>query len=151
MLDNKFLKHPGMGLKLMLPIELTRFIDREDREFYQRARLDKQNMVHFVSVVGRGPSRRGQRPHPGLRRFRLQADVARPVRPVGDRPAIDGSDAIAAGSGSLFKFLYRLFVDHCVRHTDNEPVWQISSETLEATLAVYVREQDAFDRGVGPG
>ena len=45
MLDNKFLKHPGLGIKLMLPIELTRFIDREERDFYQRARLDKQNMI----------------------------------------------------------------------------------------------------------
>ena len=30
MLDNKFLKHPGMGFKLLLPIELSRFIERED-------------------------------------------------------------------------------------------------------------------------
>src|SRR5688572_15127750 len=45
MLDNKFLKHPGLGLKMLLPIELTRFIEREERDFYQRARLDKQNMI----------------------------------------------------------------------------------------------------------
>lgn len=37
MLDNKFLKHPGLGIKLLLPIELERLIDREDRDFHQRA------------------------------------------------------------------------------------------------------------------
>ena len=45
MLDNKFLKHPGLGLKLMLPLELTRFLDREEKQFYERARLDKQNLI----------------------------------------------------------------------------------------------------------
>ncbi len=42
MLDNKFLKHPGLGFKLLLPIELVRFIEREDKMFYERSRLDKQ-------------------------------------------------------------------------------------------------------------
>ena len=52
MLDNKFLKHPGIGFKLLLPIELSRFIDREDRDFYQRARLDKQNMIPSLEWTG---------------------------------------------------------------------------------------------------
>ena len=53
MLDNKFLKHPGIGLKLMLPIELRRYVQREDREFYQRARLDKQNMIPTFEWTGK--------------------------------------------------------------------------------------------------
>ena len=36
LLDNKFLKHPGLGLKMMLPMELTRYIEREERPFYER-------------------------------------------------------------------------------------------------------------------
>ena len=40
MLDNKFLKHPGVGFKLLLPLELSYFIDREERDIYKRARLD---------------------------------------------------------------------------------------------------------------
>ena len=52
MLDNKFLKHPGIGFKLLLPIELAYFIEREDRDFYQRARLDKQNMVPSLEWTG---------------------------------------------------------------------------------------------------
>ena len=30
LLDNKFLKMPGLGFKLLLPEELYRFIERED-------------------------------------------------------------------------------------------------------------------------
>ena len=52
MLDNKFLKHPGMGVKLLLPIELERQIDRQDRDFHQRARLDKQNMIRSLDWTG---------------------------------------------------------------------------------------------------
>ncbi len=52
MLDNKFLKHPGLGFKLLLPIELSRFIEREERDFYQRARLDKQNMIPSLEWTG---------------------------------------------------------------------------------------------------
>ena len=33
MLDNKFLKHPGLGLKLLLPIELERLFDRAGPRF----------------------------------------------------------------------------------------------------------------------
>ena len=52
MLDNKFLKQPGLGLKLLLPSELADFMQREDRDFYQRARLDKQNMVPSLEWTG---------------------------------------------------------------------------------------------------
>ncbi len=31
-LDNKLLKHPGIGFKLMLPRELHRDVERESRE-----------------------------------------------------------------------------------------------------------------------
>ena len=67
MLDNKFLKHQGIGFKLLLPIELSQFIDREDRDFYQRARLDKQNMIPSLEWTRRGAVRRGQCPAAGLR------------------------------------------------------------------------------------
>ena len=51
----------------------------------------------------------------------------------------------------MFKFLYRLFVAHCNSHIDMDPVWRVSGQTFEATLALYNRDQDAFDRGLGAG
>jgi hypothetical protein len=45
--------------------------------------------------------------------------------------------------------MYRLLVAHCNAHTDEAPVWRIPAPLFEATLSLYRRDQDAFDRGVG--
>jgi hypothetical protein len=50
----------------------------------------------------------------------------------------------------LFKFLYRLLVAHCHSHTDERPVYVISPERFESELALFRRDQDAFDRGLAP-
>lgn len=151
MLDNKFLKYPGLGLKMMLPIELTRFIDREDREFYQRARLDKQNMISSFEWTGealydvanaRIKACADDSATPSLR------DLFDPT--ISDRRLIDSMRSLRVPR-HLFKFIYRLLVEHCNAHIESSPAWTISAETFESTLAVYSREQDAFDRGLGAG
>ena len=50
--DNKFLKLPGLGFKLLLPIEVSFFLAREDKEFYERSRLDKQNLIRSLEWTG---------------------------------------------------------------------------------------------------
>jgi hypothetical protein len=151
MLDNKFLKHPGLGLKIMAPIELTRFIDREDRDFYQRARLDKQNMVASFDWTGEALY--------DVANARLAACAIEGRQPVlrdfvedsiDDRRLIETLQRLRTPR-HLFKFLYRLFVSHCNSHVEGEPVWKVSSQAFESTLAVYQRDQDAFDRGMGAG
>lgn len=151
MLDNKFLKHPGVGIKLMLPIELTRFIDREDGQFYQRARLDKQNMISSFQWTGealydvtgaRISACAADGQNPSLR------DLFDPS--ISDRRILDAFRALRVPR-NLFKFLYQLLVAHCNAYTDKEAVWTISSELFESTLALFQRNQDAFDRGVGAG
>jgi hypothetical protein len=47
--------------------------------------------------------------------------------------------------------MYRLLVNHCNKFTDENPKWKIDRETLHATLALYQRDLDAFDRGFGTG
>jgi hypothetical protein len=42
----------------------------------------------------------------------------------------------------LFRFLFRVQVEHCNRHTDAQPAFKIGGETFESTLAVYVRESE---------
>ena len=41
--------------------------------------------------------------------------------------------------------MYRLFTAHCNAHTEEQPVWKISSGTFESVLALYQRDQDAFE------
>jgi len=151
MLDNKFLKHPGIGLKLLLPIELERLLDRQDSEFHQRARLDKQNLVRSLEWTGQSLY--------DVANARINACTADASSP-GVAALFDGSidkqhliDAFGTlrVPRHLFKFMYRLFTTHCNAHSDENPVWQIPSGTFESVLALYRRDQEAFDRGVGAG
>lgn len=148
MLDNKFLKHPGIGFKLLLPIELAHHIEREDREFYQRARLDKQNMIPSLEWTGEALY--------DLANARVKAcampdqspalkDLFEPA--VNERRLMDAFRTLRVPR-HLFKFMYRLFVAHCNAYTDDQPGWKISGERFESTLALYHRDQDAVDRGM---
>ena len=149
LLDNKFLRHPGMGIKMMLPVELSRFIEREDQEFYQRARLDKQNMIPSLQWTGEALF--------DLANSRLDAckqEQASPSLPnffddsVTKQRLLEGFRSLRVPR-HLFKFLYRLLVAHCNAHTDQEPSWKISNHMFESVLAVYQRELEAVDRGTG--
>lgn len=151
LLDNKFLKHPGLGLKIMAPIELTRFIDREDRDFYQRARLDKQNMIASFEWTGEALY--------DVANARLAACALDGAQPrlrdflddqVSDRRILEALRSLRTPR-HLFKFMYRLFVQHCNAHVEGDQAWKISAENFESMLALYQRDQDAFDRGLGAG
>jgi hypothetical protein len=151
MLDNKFLKQPGVGLKLMLPRELHDHLHREDRDFYQRARLDKQNMIPSLEWTGEALY--------DLANARVRSCGAGGKQPalrsllddsITDQRLIDAFRSLRVPR-HLFKFLYRLLVAHCNAHTDDKPVWRIPRDTFEATLAVYSRDQDAVDRGLQAG
>jgi hypothetical protein len=151
MLDNKFLKHPGLGFKLLLPIELAHFVQREDREFYQRARLDKQNMIPSLEWTGEALY--------DVANARLAACAADGRAPaLGDlfeesvtpRRLIDALRSLRVPR-HLFRFMYRLLVAHANAYTDESPEWKISGGTFESVLALYLRDQDALDRGVGTG
>jgi hypothetical protein len=149
-LDNKFLKSPGMGFKLLLPEELYRFVEREDEQFNQRARLDKQNLVSSLEWSGETLY--------DIASARVKAaGVGTPPATlaqlfddsVDQRRLIDGLRSLRVPR-QLFKFLYRLLVAHCHAHTDERPVYRIPLDRFERELAVFRREQDAFDRGLAP-
>jgi len=149
-LDNKFLKSPGLGFKMLLPNELYRFIEREDESFNQRARLDKQNLVPSLEWSGetlydiasmRLKAASVKQPPASL------ADLFEPT--VDQRRLLDGLRSVRVPR-QLFKFLYRLLVAHCHAHTAEQPVYQIPLERFDTELAVFRRDQDAFDRGLAP-
>jgi hypothetical protein len=150
LLDNKFLKHPGLGIKLLLPIELERLVDRENRDFHQRARLDKQNLIRSLGWTGQSLY--------DMANARIAACAAEGRSPtiselfegVESRHLMESLASLRVPR-HLFKFMYRLFTAHCNAYTEDQPVWKISSATFESVLALYQRDQDAFDRGVGAG
>ncbi len=149
LLDNKFLKHPGLGLKMMLPLELTRFVQGEEREFFQRSRLDKQNVIASFEWTGEALF--------DLTNARLAACAAAGATPaigelfdasVSPQRLIEAFRSLRVPR-RLFKFLYHLVVEHCNAHTDREPVWQIDGRMFDTSLAAYLRHQESFDRGLG--
>jgi hypothetical protein len=146
MLDNKFLKQPGMGMKLLLPIELSDYVNREGRDFYQRARLDKQNMVPSLQWTGQSLY--------DLANARVKACGAKGATPqMRDLFADDVTDSRLVEAFAslrvprhLFKFLYRILAAHCQQHVDSEPQWKVSVGTFDTQLALYRHEQQALDR-----
>lgn len=156
LLDHKFLRHPGIGFKLLLPIELAFFLDKENKEFYDKARPDKLNMIKPLRWTGASlydlASDR-------LRACALIDEAGEPAKPrlrelvddtIGDE-ALEDSLAHLRTPRHLFKFLHRLIQEHCQRHTEEKPIWRIESVTFQKVFDGYMRDLDAFDRGYGHG
>lgn len=153
MFDNKFLKHPGIGFKLLLPRDVVYYLDREEKEFYERSRLDKQNLINSLEWTGeslydmatnriRGCLKEGSDPLTSI--STLFADDV-------DSAVLISRFAKLRVPRHLFRFLYRLLTEHCNRATEDHPDWKISRETLDSCLESYLRELEAMDRGLGTG
>ncbi|MFG0297642.1 MAG: hypothetical protein ACF8PG_17185 [Maioricimonas sp. JB045] len=153
MFDNKFLKHPGMAFKLLLPANVAGYLQRQEREFYERSRLDKQNLIHSLTWTGQGLYDIAND------RIRACAELAEGNKPgIGDffEESVTTNDLIGIfdrlrAPRHLFKFLYRLLIDHCSKYTEDHPEWKIRRETLQSSLAVFMRDLEAYEQGRGTG
>ena len=152
MFDNKFLKHPGFGFKLLLPKEVYPYVNRGDKEFYERSRLDKQNLIQSLEWTGESLY--------DLANARLAACASIPNTHPSIKnwfeDSITQTELIATLARlrvprHLFKFLYRLLISHCNRSTEENPQWKIDRATLQSELALFLRDLDAIDRGLGVG
>ncbi len=154
MLDNKLLQHQGIGFKMLLLDSLLRLVDKESKEFHERSRIDKQNLVRNLDWTG--PSLLD------VANARLAACKSGANNQSGGGPTIDRffdetlpkarlveAFAKLKVPRHLFKFLYRLLVTHCGAHADDDPVWTISPTTFETTLAVYLKDRDAAEQQLG--
>jgi hypothetical protein len=155
LLDHKFLRHPGIGVKLLLPIELAYYLEKEDKTFYDRARPDKLNLIKPLRWTGPSlydlatdrlcacaPAATADGAAPRLRRFIDEA--------ISDDYLKDALGNLRTPR-HLFKFLHRLIEEHCHRHTADAPRWTIDYDTFRTTYAAYMRDLEAFDRGYGHG
>lgn len=152
MFDNKFLKMPDVAFKMLLPAAVKYYLDRQETEFYQRSRLDKQNLVPGLDWTGEALY--------DISNDRLRACVSDGKT----APKIDDffTDEVTRDQlvdtftqlrvpRHLFKFYYRLLVDHCGKFTESDPQYKISKETLQSAFALFRRDLDAYDRGAGTG
>ena len=52
MMNNKFLQQQDIGIKMLLPVEMSQLLAGESSEFRRQARLDKQNVVNPLRWTG---------------------------------------------------------------------------------------------------
>jgi hypothetical protein len=153
MFDNKFLKHPKIAFKLLLPEAVAGYVGREEKTFYERSRLDKQNLVPSLNWTGQGLydvcndriracAKLAEGRPPSVQDF-FESTIS--------QPELIGIFERLRAPRHLFKFLYRLLVDHCSKYTEDAPQWTIRRDTLTATLAVFQKDLLAYDQKRGPG
>ncbi|MDG1897282.1 MAG: hypothetical protein P8J37_20490 [Fuerstiella sp.] len=153
MFDNKFLKHPGIGFKMLLPRDVVFYLGREEKEFYERSRLDKQNLIKSLEWTGESlydmaTNRIRACLEEGANRETSIRDLF--AEEVTEQELINKFGKLRVPR-HLFRYLYRLMTEHCNTATEDNPVWKISHETLETSIESYQRELEAMDRGLGTG
>ena len=150
LLDNKFLKQSSVAVKMLLPSELVGFLERENAEFQQRARLDKQNVVPNFRWTGEALY---DIANARMKACAEQGEAAnKTFNELFDETVTQ--ERLLSSLRSLrvprhmFKFLHRLLVDHCSQYTDSNPVWRITSDTYERSLGSFMRDLEMQDRGM---
>lgn len=140
LMDNKLLKHENFGIKMLLPSELQPYVERESREFHERSRLDKQNVVPSFDWTGEALY--------DLLAARMKA-CAVPGHAPSPRsffgPDVPETRLVSALQSlktprNVFRFVYQLITEHCKRYRSETPCYQITSELFESTLALYQAE-----------
>jgi hypothetical protein len=148
MLDNKFLKQEGLAIKFLLPIELQAFIQREGRDFNQRARLDKQNVVPSLRWTGQALYDVANARLAACAEDGAQPKLADLVDESLTLPRIFDALQSLRVPRHVFKFLYRVISEHCNRHSDNAPEYRIAGDTFESEMGIYKREMESSDRNL---
>ncbi len=151
MLNNKFLQQQGVGIKMLLPMELRHALFRESSAFFQEARLDKQNLVDRlgwtgVSLFDLCEARLGACTIPGVAPVGLvdlfEEDVTR-------QDLIDALDRMHQPRDA-FKFLYRCLTEHCATHASDERRVRIPRHIMQSVLKGETDRIQGLYRGIRP-
>ncbi|MEX2213288.1 MAG: hypothetical protein WD768_04120 [Phycisphaeraceae bacterium] len=161
MLDHKFLQQDRVGLKLLLPIELRHLVHREDTNFFQQSRLDKQNMVDRLTWSG-------------ATLYDMCTNRLRACRKANGASTESGGEAASGGSlrdlfaqdvtrqqlvealdqmhqpRDAFKFLYAVIQEHCRTVSQDEADYLIPRLTLEGIRRQQAQRVQDLQRGMTP-
>lgn len=151
LLNNKFLQHEGLGVKLLLPIELRHLLFKESSAFFQEARLDKQSLVERLAWSGAALY--------DLCDARLKACRPASAPALSLRDLFDADvtkDDIAAALDQVhqprdaFKLLYRCMAEHCAGVTRDAGSFQIAALLLETVKRQESERVQGLHRGIRP-
>lgn len=152
MLNNKFLQQESFALKFLLPAELGDLLRREDADFFNEARLDKQNLIGRLEWTG------ATLYDVCTRRLKACQDAdAEKITGVSDLFDDDVSSTAIINAldhmkqpRDAFKFLYQVIQEHCLDHPDDEPVYHIPALVLNKIRKNQTRRLEDLDMGVSP-
>jgi hypothetical protein len=151
MFDSKFLQQEGVGLKLLLPIELRYLVHRETAEFFQEARLDKQSLVDRLDWSGatlydlcNDRLRACQRDRTGSIALTdlFEDGVTRDTLVEALSQMHQPRDA--------FKLLYSVIQEHCRMVPEEEAQYRIPRLTLESVRRNQAQRVQELHRGLSP-
>ena len=151
LLNNKFLQMNGIGMKMLLPIELRHALFRESSAFFQEARLDKQNLVEQLKWTGATlydlcNARLQMCREPGATELNL-IDLFSDEVSVQD--LVDALDQMQQPRDA-FKLIYQCVQEHCSNVTDESSVWEIPRLTLDHVRKQQAERVQQLFRGVRP-
>ncbi len=149
--NNKFLQQAHVAFKMLLPIELRHELRRQSSDFFQEARLDKQNLIE--RLIWSGPTLFD------LCNSRLNACLDKGAEPlsltvlfddsVSRQDLVDALDQMKQPRDA-FKLLYQVVQDHCSSTTEEEENWQIPRLILDQARRVQAQRVEELHRGLRP-
>jgi hypothetical protein len=147
---HKILQQDGLGIKMLLPIELGYELKREDADFFMGARLDKGNLIDRLEWTGVNLF--------DICNHRVAAvceveEGAEPTRlkdlfeeKVSVQDLVDALDQMKQPRDA-FKFLYEIIIQHCKGSTDADPEFTIPKLTLEQVRRHQAQRVQDLSRG----
>lgn len=149
--NNKFLQQSGIAFKMMLPIELRHELHRQSSNFFQEARLDKQNLIDRLSWSGAMLY--------DLCTARLKACMDEGAEPialtamfdetVSRQDLVDALDQMRQPRDA-FKMMYRVIQEHCSNTPEEEANWRIPKLVLDQVRRQQAERLEGLQRGLRP-
>jgi hypothetical protein len=147
---HKILQQDGLGIKMLLPIELGYELKRENADFFMGARLDKGNLIERLEWTGVNLF--------DICNHRVEAVCDFPEggtstklkdlfdERVSVQDLVDALDQMKQPRDA-FKFLYEIIMQHCKGSTDAEPEFLIPKLTLEQVRRHQAQRVQDLSRG----
>jgi len=153
LLESKFLQQDGVGVKLLLPIELRYLVHKEAADFFQEARLDKQSLVDRLKWSGAtlydlctARLRACHEDRDSDSRISLTDIFAEDV----SRDAIVEALGQMAQPRDAFKLLHSVIREHCQQVPEETAEFRIPRHILEAVRREQAQRVNELQRGLSP-
>ena len=149
--DSKFLQQQGVGIKMLLPLDLRYLVHKEQAEFFQEARLDKQHLVDRLSWSGatlydlctaRLRVCHQERETSIALTDLFEEDVSRET-------LVQALDQMHQPRDA-FKLLYAVIRDHCHNVPEEDAIYQIPRYTLETVRREQIQRILELRQGLAP-